>query len=133
MTLSFITFGQASDPLVSNCIMKTGADTKYLKDFRIDLGKAASPEELRYKVTISLWEHIKYRFTLCNSEDSKAMLILKVKDETDKVVASSFDLNTGKTNPFVDFLCPKSGIYKLNYDFWDGQQGSGIGVVSMVK
>jgi len=113
--------------------MNAGTDTKYLKDFRVQLGKADDPSQLRYKANMSLWKNTKYRFTLCNTDDSKGHLILNIKDDTDKVVLSSFDQKTGKTYLFVDFVCNKSGIYQLSYDFINEPQGSGIGVVSVVK
>jgi len=125
--------GQSSDAFVSNCVMNAGNDAKYLKDFRIQLGKAAAQNDLRYKANMSLWKNTKYRFTMCSTEDSKGKLILSIKDDANKVVLSSFDQKTGKTYPFVDFVCNKSGIYQLSFDFTDGQQGSGVGVVSMVK
>ncbi len=125
--------GQTTDPLVSNCISNAGPNAKYLKDFRIQLGKAAAAGELRYKAQMSLWKNTKYRFTMCNSEGSQGKLILSIKDDANKVVLSSFDQKTGKTYPYVDFICNKSGIYQLGFDFTDGLQGSGVGVVSMVK
>lgn len=133
LTIGFLSFGQSTDPLVSNCVMNAGDNAKYLKDFRIQLGKGVAQSELRYKANMSLWKNTKYRFTMCNTGDSKGQLILSIKDNANKVVLSSFDQNTGKTYPFVDFICNKSGIYQLNYDFTNGQQGSGVGVVSMVK
>jgi hypothetical protein len=126
-------FGQTSDPLVSTCVMNAGPNCKYLKDFRVQLGKAPSEGELRYKTQMSLWKNTKYRFTMCNSEDSKGKLILNVKDDANKMVISSYDQKTGKIYPFIDFTCNKSGIYQLSFDFTEGQQGSGVGVVSMVK
>ena len=128
-----MSFGQTTDPRVSNCVMNTGVKTKYLKDFRVKLGKTNTDGELRYKANMSLWKNTKYRFTLCNSESSKGQLILNLKDETNKIVVSSIDQKTGKTYQFIDFLCNKSGIYQLYYDFTGGQQGSGVGVVSMLK
>jgi hypothetical protein len=133
VTIGFMSFGQATDPFVSNCAMNAGTNAKYLKDFRIQLGKTAAQSELRYKANMSLWKNTKYRFTLCNTKDSKGQLILNIKDDANKVILSSFDQKTGKTYPFVDFICQKSGIYQLSYDFTNGQQGSGVGVVSMVK
>ncbi len=133
LTISLTISGQSNDPLVSNCVMHAGPDARYLKDFRIQLGKAALPGELRFKANMSLWKNTKYRFTLCNSDDSKGQLMLNLKDESNKIVASSVDQKTGKTFPFIDFLCNKSGIYQLYYDFTGGQQGSGVGVVSMIK
>jgi hypothetical protein len=133
LTIGFLAFGQATDAFVSNCALNAGANAKYLKDFRIQLGKAAGQSELRYKANMSLWKNTKYRFTLCNTDNSKGQLILNIKDGANKVVLSSFDQKPGKTYSFVDFECHKSGIYQISYDFTNGQQGSGVGVVSMVK
>lgn len=125
--------GQATDPLVSNCISTAGPNAKYLKDFRIQLGKAAGTGDFRYKAQMSLWKNTKYRFTMCNAENSEGKLILTIKDDTNKQVLSSYDPKTGKTYPYVDFICNRSGIYQISFDFTDGQPGSGVGVVSMVK
>jgi hypothetical protein len=139
VTLSFLlitglmSFAQTSDPLVSNCVLNAGPDAKYLKDFRVQLGQSTARSELRYKANMSLWKNTKYRFSMCNGQDSKGKLILNIKDETNKIILSSYDKNSGKIYPYVDFVCNKSGIYQLYFDFNDGQQGSGVGVVSMVK
>ena len=131
LTIGFISFGQTADPLVSKCAMSAGENAKYLKDFRIQLGKATASNELRYKANMSLWKNTKYRFTLCNADNSNSQLILNIKDDANKVVVSSFE--TGKIYPSIDFVCQKSGIYQLYYDFTNGQHGSCVGVVSMVK
>lgn len=128
-----VSYGQSTDPLVSNCVMNAGSDSKYLKDFRVQLGKSASQAELRFKANMSLWKNTKYRFTMCNSQDSKGQLIMSIKDEANKEILSSFDSKTGKTYQYIDFICQKSGIYQLNFDFKGGLQGSGVGVVSMIK
>lgn len=128
-----VSYGQTTDPLVTNCVINAGDNAKYLKDFRVQLGKAPSPSDLRYKANMSLWKNTKYRFTMCNADDSKGQLILSIKDETNKVIISSYDKTSGKIYSFIDFTCNKSGMYQLSYDFTNGQQGSGVGVVSMVK
>ena len=128
-----LSYGQVTDPLVSNCATNAGANAKYLKDFRIQLGKASTQGEFRYKANMSLWKNTKYSFSMCNAENSKGQLILTIKDESNKLILSSFDKKTGKIYPFVDFECQKSGLYQVSYDFTDGQQGSGVGVVSMIK
>ncbi len=133
LTTGLLSYGQSSDPLVSNCATNAGANAKYLKDFRVQLGKSANQTELRYKANIALWKNTKYRFSMCNAEDSKGQLILTIKDESNKEVLSTFDKKTGKVYPYVDFTCNKGGLYQLNYDFTGGQPGSGVGVVSMVK
>lgn len=125
--------GQSADPLVTSCVLSAGGNARYLKDFRIQLGKAVNPTDLRYKANMSLWKNTKYRFTMCNADDSKGKLILSIKDDANNVVLSSFDKKTGKIYPYIDFICNRSGIYQLYFDFEDGQQGSGVGVVSMIK
>ena len=132
-TFGFLSFGQVTDPLISNCVVNAGSNAKYLKDFRIQLGKSASQNDLRFKANMSLWKNTKYRFTMCNADNSKGQLILSIKDDTNKLILSSFDKKTGKIFSFVDFECQKSGIYQISYDFTNGQQGSGVGVVSMIK
>jgi hypothetical protein len=133
LTIGLLSFGQATSPLVSKCAMSAGADAKYVKDYRIQLGKASAQSDLRYKDNISLWKNTKYRFTLCSTEGSKGQLIFDIKDDANKLILSSFDKKTGKTYSSVDFMCQKSGMYRISYDFTDGQQGSGVGVVSMIK
>jgi len=113
--------------------MNAGPDARYLKDFRIQLGKGTDAGEPRFKAKLSLWKNTKYRFSMCNSEDSEGKLYLSLKDDASKIVLSSFDQKTGKTYSFIDFICNKSGIYQLSYDFTGGQKGSGVGVVSMIK
>lgn len=132
-SLGLVSYGQITDPLISNCATNAGANARYLKDFRIELGKASNPTDLRYKANMSLWKNTKYRFTMCNAENSKGQLILAIHDEANKLIVSSQDKKTGKIFSFVDFECQKSGIYQISYDFTDGQQGSGVGVVSMIK
>jgi hypothetical protein len=133
LSTSVFALGQASETFVSQCVLNAGSDAKYLKDFRIQLGKATTQGDLRYKANISLWKNTKYRFTMCDTEDSKGQLIFTLKDNANKTILSSYDQNTGKIYKDVDFTCNKSGIYQLNYDFTNGEQGSGVGVVSMVR
>jgi hypothetical protein len=125
--------GQATDRSVSKCAMNTGTNSTYLKDFRVQLGKGSSQAELRYKQVFPLSKNIKYRFTLCNSENSKAELIMKIKDEAGRLVLASFDQKSGKIYPSIDFLCNKTGKYQLLFDFRDFQQGSGVGIISLVR
>jgi len=133
ITTGILAYGQSSDQLVTSCVMNAGSDAKYLKDFRVQLGKAATPGEPRFRTKMSLWKNTKYRFSMCNSDDSEGKLFLNLKDDANKIVLSSYDPVTGKTYSFIDFICNKSGIYQLGFDFTEGHKGSGVGVVSMVK
>jgi hypothetical protein len=124
---------QTTDPLVTRCAMNAGPNTTYLKDFRVQLRKGSPQTELRYKQVFALSKNMKYKFTLCNSEDSEGQLIMRLKDDTGKIVLTSFDQNSGKTYPAIEFTCMKTGTYQLYFDFLNFQQGLGVGVISLVK
>ena len=132
-SIGYMLAGQASDSFVSSCIMNAGEDAKYLKDFRIELGKTSEQNELRYKANVLLWKNTKYRFSMCSTDDSQGQLYLSLKDGSNRTVLTSYDKQTGRIYSFVDFICNKSGVYQLSFDFTDWQQGSGVGVISMVK
>ncbi len=125
---------QSNDSFVSECVMNLGGGVKYLKDFKVQLGKKTDmDQDLRYKDHMSLWKNTHYRFTLCNDNNSKGLLVLTIKDENNREVASSFDPSTGKVYPSIDFKCGRSGVYQLCFDFYGGEAGTGVGVVSMVN
>ena len=121
------------DQLISKCLHSTGPAAKYLKDFRIQLGKAASESEFRYKANMSLWKNTRYRFTMCTADDSSGQLILNILDDLNKPVLSSYDTKTGTIYPYVDLICNKSGIYQVYFDFTGYQSGSGVTIVSMIQ
>ena len=129
----FFLTGQSSDPLVTKCAMNTGPSSTYLKDFRVQLGKSSELPELRYKQVFPLSKNMKYRFTLCNAENSKSELIMKIKDDSGRLILMSYDPKSGKTFSPVEFTCNKTGTYQLLFDFKDFQQGSGVGIISLVK
>ena len=125
--------GQTTNPLTSKCALSAGAGSTFLKDFRVQLPKVATPPELRIKQVFPMSKNMKYRFTLCNSDNSEGQLIMQIKDSEGKLILSSFDSKTGKTFSSVDFACNKSGTYQFYFDFRDFQKGLGVGIVSLVK
>jgi hypothetical protein len=132
-TLGLLSYGQITDPLISNCATNAGANARYLKDFRIQLGKSNGQTELRYKANMSLWKNTRYRFTLCTDDNSIGKLVLNIWDNTNNVVLSSVDKKTGTIFNYVDLVCNKSGVYQIYFDFTEGQSGSGVSIVSMIQ
>ena len=132
--LSAIMHGQAAtDDLVSTCVLAAGDNTTYLKDFRVQLPKAASSDASPvYKANMYLMKNMKYRFSVCDAPGSKGELVVTIYDQGKELI-SSFNRSTGKQYSSVDFICNKTGLYTLWYGFKNGEQGSGVGVVSMIK
>jgi len=134
LLLSALASGQPStDDLVSRCVLGAGDNTTYLKDFRVQLPEiapdAATPV---YKANMYLMKNMKYRFSICDAPESNGELIVTIYDQGKKLI-SSYNQGSGKKYPSVDFFCNKTGLYTLWYNFRDGKQGSGVGVVCMIR
>lgn len=123
----------ATDDLVTSCVLAAGDNTTYLKDFRIQLPKAAAnaPAPV-YKANMYLMKNMKYRFSVCDAPGSQGELTITIYDQGKQLI-SSFNKSAGKKYNSVDFICNKTGLYTLWYDFTGGEQGSGVGVVCMIK
>jgi hypothetical protein len=123
----------ATDDLVSSCVLAAGDNTTYLKDFRVQLPKAAAnaPAPV-HKANMYLMKNMKYRFSVCDAPGSDGELTVTIYDQGKELI-SSFNKSTGKKYASIDFICNKTGLYTLWYDFRGGEQGSGVGVVCMIK
>jgi hypothetical protein len=132
--LPLLATGQpATDDLVSSCVASAGENTTYLKDFRVQLpGTVPNAAPPVYKANIYLMKNMKYRFSVCDAPESNGELVVTIYDQGKELI-SSYNKSTGKKYSSVDFICNKTGLYTLWYDFIDGEQGSGVGVVCMIK
>ncbi|HUW92686.1 MAG TPA: hypothetical protein VMV74_05950 [Bacteroidales bacterium] len=123
----------ASDDLVSKCVLAAAENTTYLKDFRVQLPKAVDNSSIPvHKANMYLMKNMKYRFSLCNSQESKGELVITLLDQGKELI-SSLNKSTGKKYSSIDFICNKTGLYTLWFGFDQGTQGSGVSVVSMIK
>lgn len=123
----------ATDDLVSSCVIAAGENTTYLKDFRVQLPKTAANGAIPvYKANMYLMKNMKYRFSVCNAPESGGELFITLYDQGKELI-SSYNPSTGKKFSSVDFICNKTGLYTLWYGFVNGEQGSGVGVVCMIK
>jgi hypothetical protein len=132
--LPLIAKGQpATEELVSKCVLAAGDNTTYLKDFMVQLPEAAPKATPPvYKANMYLMKNMNYRFSVCDAPGSKGELIVTIYDQSKELI-SSLDKSTGKKYSSIDFICNKTGLYTLWYDFLNGEQGSGVGVVCMIK
>ncbi|MDX9727994.1 MAG: hypothetical protein RBT50_01905 [Bacteroidales bacterium] len=123
----------ATDDLVSSCVLSAGENTTYLKDFRVQLPKVAPGGSAPvYKANMYLMKNMKYRFSVCNAPGSHGELVITLYDQGKELI-SSYNRGTGKKYSTIDFICNKTGLYTIWYDFVNGEQGSGVGVVCMIR
>ena len=126
--------GQAeTEELISQCVLSAGENITYLKDFLVQLPKATpDATEPVYKANMYLMKNMKYRFSVCDAPGSTGELVITIYDQNKELI-SSLDKNSGKKYTSIDFICNKTGLYTLWYNFHDGMQGSGVGVVCLIK
>lgn len=119
---------QSEDDLVEICAMIAG-DATLLKDFtiRLDAGNPAPTQ----RFSVILKKGIKYRFSVCNSNDFEGKVVLQLLDNN-RSLATTYMVATGKDYPFIDYVCTKTGAYHLFYNFRDGKPGLAIGLLSLV-
>ena len=124
---------QDHEAIVSKCALGIGDNTTYLKDFVIKLPKSTDPANLPiHKANIYLMKNQNYRFTMCNDDASKGELVLQLYDKS-KLLISTLNAKSGNVSNSLDFSCNKTGLYQLWYSFKDGNQGMGVGIVSLIK
>lgn len=130
---TFQIYSQFSPGFVEQCATNSGKDATYLKDFQVVLN-AALPEQVppiaRYPLVLS--KNNIYRFSLCTPEDSPGKAILQLFD-SNQLIFSSYNKETGEEyNPF-NFLCQKTGIYHVFISFQEGKEGHTVGILSYVS
>ena len=131
---TFVLSAQDQQEIVSKCALDIGENTTYLKDFVIKLPKVSdsSKETPVHKANMYLMKKQNYRFTMCNADGSEGELYVSLYDK-DKLITSSFISSSGTVYSSLEFECNKTGLYQLWYSFKDGQEGRGVGIVSLVK
>ena len=107
--LPMVAAGQpATDDLVSSCVLSAGENTTYLKDFRVQLPKAAQDAAVPvYKANMYLMKNMKYRFSVCDAPGSGGELLITLYDQNKEII-SSYNSSSGKKFSSVDFICNKT-------------------------
>lgn len=130
--LSVRLFSQFSSDFIEQCSANTGKDATYLKDFQVVLAAAQTsqfPPIARYPLVLS--QNNIYRFSICTAEGSVGKAILQLYD-SNKLIFSSYNKDTGEEyNPF-NFMCQKTGIYHVFILFQEGKEGQAVGILSYV-
>jgi len=124
---------QCNSSLVTVCSAKLGSDATYLKELKARLKprqKGQQKPVARFSLLLNKGNH--YRFNICNATEFDSKAILQLYDKT-KLLGTSYFAKTGKHYPYFDFICPKTGVYKVLMSFEDGKEGCAVGILSLIK
>ncbi len=124
---------QDQQQMVTDCALSIARNTTYLKDFVIKLPEITDQDNIPvHKENIYLMRKQRYLFTQCNADDSNGELTIELYD-ANKLITSSINRKNSKVYPSVEFSCNKTGLYTIWYSFKDGKNGTGVGIVSLLK
>ena len=136
MLVSFVSIdakAQCNSTLGTVCSAKLSSDATYLKELRARLKAQKSGQQkpvARFSLLLNKGNH--YRFNVCNAKEFKSKAVLQLYDRN-KLLGTSYFAKTGKHYPFFDFICPKTGVYKVLISFDKGKEGCAVGILSLIK
>ena len=123
---------QCDNTLVDKAISQSGANTEYLREFKVKFdgpepGKAIP--SAKYPLLLS--KNTTYRFNVSNAEESEGKVILQLYLK-DKLIGSTFDTQTATDLQRFDFACNKAATYEVVMSFDQGKPGCAVGILSIL-
>lgn len=125
-------FGQCNEKLVDIAVSQNRGAT-YLKDFKVKL--PATPKNkpravAKFQIVLNGGNH--YRFNIAKAKEFQGIPIIQLY-EGNKLLGTSYLSSKNKDYKMFDFLCQKTGTYKIFISFKDGQAGCAVGILSLVN
>ncbi len=118
---------QCGDELMKQALGAMG-NYQYIKDFDIKLPAASSKTGTKFSVVLNSRTH--YQVNIANGTTNTENVIVQIFDG-DKLLGTNFA--NGKTFSVFQFICSKTGAYKLNVFCNGGTDACARAVLSLVK
>ena len=118
---------QCGDELMKTALGAMGS-YQYIKDFEVNLPAGASAEGTKFSVVLNSRTH--YQINVANGSTNAEDVIIQIYDG-DKLIGAN--QANGKTFPAFQFICSKTGAYKLHVFCAGGGQACARAVLSLVK
>ena len=118
---------QCGDELMKTALGAMGS-YQYIKDFEVNLPAGASKEGTKFSVVLNSRTH--YQINVANGSTNAEDVIIQIYDG-DKLIGAN--QANGKTFSAFQFICSKTGAYKLHVFCAGGGQACARAVLSLVK
>lgn len=129
---SLSSFGQCNGNLIDIAVSQNRGAT-YLKDFKVKLSatSANKPRAVaKFQIVLNGGNH--YRFNITKAIEFKGIPIIQLY-EGNKLLGTSYLTSKQKNYKMFDFICQKTGTYKIFISFKDGELGCAAGILSLVN
>ena len=118
---------QCGDELMKQALGAMG-NYQYIKDFDINLPAATSKTGTKFSVVLNSRTH--YQINIANGAKNAEKVVVQIFDG-DKLLGTNFA--NGKTFEAFQFICSKTGAYKLHVYCNGGNDACARAVLSLVK
>ncbi len=125
-------FGQCNEKLIDIAVSQNRGAT-YLKDFKVKLPSTPKnkPRAIaKFQIVLNGGNH--YRFNITKATEFPGIPIIQLYDGN-KLLGTSYLTSRQKDYKMFDFLCQKTGTYKIFISFKDGEAGCAAGILSLVN
>jgi len=127
-----LSFSQCNEKLIDIAVSQNRGAT-YLKDFKVKL--PATPKNkpraiAKFQIVLNGGNH--YRFNISKAKEFNGIPIIQLY-EGSKLLGTSYLTSKQKDYKMFDFLCQKTGTYKIFISFKDGASGCAAGILSLVN
>ncbi|MCH8902849.1 MAG: hypothetical protein IIA45_02920 [Bacteroidetes bacterium] len=120
---------QCGDGLVEICASEKG-NFVYAKAFNIQMNDSSSSGSSEYKnYSYVLTRNTTYRIICCSDEENVGKMVIELYGPSG-LISSTYDSASDKHISAIEYDCPKTGRYILNFYFEGGSGGCGVGLVT---
>ncbi len=120
-------WAQCGDELMKAALGAMG-NYQYIKDFDIKLQAGTSTEGKKFSLVLNSRTH--YQVNIANGSSNSENVVVAIYDG-DKLIG--VNQANGKTFPAFQFICSKTGAYKLHVYCPGGTEACARAVLSLVK
>ncbi len=123
---------QCGDELTDVCHAKLG-NARFIRSFPVQHGevqRGSSPRVTRYEIILN--RGTTYRIFACNDQTKPGEVVISLY-RGDQLIATTYDINTKRHFPFIEYPVTMSGRYSLTFTFKDGLEGCAVGMLSTVN
>lgn len=128
---SFEAKAQCGDELTDVCHAKLG-DSRFIRSFPVQHTERRGASPRVYKFEVILNRGTTYRIFSCNDKTKPGEVIVSLY-QGDQLIATTYDVETERFFPYIEYPVGMSGRYELHFMFKDNTEGCAVGMLSIVN
>lgn len=104
-------------------------DYSFIKSFPLEIEKGEDKAEYFYIMS----RDVNYRIVVCSENSYQNRMIINLYGRDKKPLTSNYDKRTKTYTETLDFICPSTGVYRVEAFFEHHQKGCGLNILGFKK